>query len=261
LQAGLALTAVYVAGMAALYVWQERVLFFPTPLAQDTRFSYPMAHEEVFIDVPGATLHGILLKNPAPRGLIFYLHGNGGNVQSWTSGAQFYKDLNVDLFMLDYRGFGKSTGQIGSEAQLHADARAAWEAIARRYPGKPIALFGRSLGSGIAAKLATAVNPAATVLISPYRSIRAMAHEVYPFVPTALVRYPLDTEAHIARVPAPLTLIHGAQDHVIPLAHSQALKARAPRAKLVVIDNAGHNDLQEIDSYLAAIRETVTSMS
>jgi uncharacterized protein len=245
--------ALYLLVLALLYFFQERLLFVPSKLEASKTFSYVLPHEEKWVDVPGAKLHAILLKNPNPRGLVFYLHGNGGNVEGWTAGADFYKALNYDLFMLDYRGYGKSTGRIESEAQLHADARAAYDFIAPAYAGKPIAIFGRSLGSGIATKLSIDVSPAITILISPYRSIRALATGLYPFVPGALVRYPLDTEARIAEVKSPLVLIHGQNDELIPITNAQALIQKNPSAKLFVLQGA-HNDVHEAPNY----RQTIT---
>ncbi len=251
--------ALYALVLVLLYFNQEKLLFAPTKLEPSKTFSYVLPHEEVWIDVPGAKLHAIHLKNPSPRGLIFYLHGNGGNVEGWTAGADFYKALNYDLLMLDYRGYGKSSGKIESEAQLHADARAAYDFIAAKYAGKPIAIFGRSLGSGLATKLSIEVNPAITVLISPYRSIRALATGLYPFVPGALVRYPLDTEARIAQVKSPLLLIHGERDTLIPLSNAKSLVEKNPRATLVLMP-AAHNDVHEAPNYRKVISEALAPL-
>lgn len=253
LVSGLAVAAaLYAIVLVLLYFNQERLLFFPEKLPASKTFSYVLPHEQVWVDVPGAKLHAIHLKNANPRGLVFYLHGNGGNVDGWTAGADFYKTLNYDLFMIDYRGYGKSTGKIESEAQLHADARIAYDFIAPRYAGKPIAVFGRSLGTGIATELSIDASPAITILISPYRSIRALATGLYPFVPGALVRYPLDSEARIADIKNPLLLMHGKADALIPLTHAQALAAKNPSAKLVVLQSA-HNDVHEAPGYREAI--------
>jgi uncharacterized protein len=254
---GVAGLALYALLLAVLYFKQEKLLFMPEKLAAETRFQFSMPHQEVWIDVPGARLHALHLIQAGARGLVFYLHGNGGNVQGWTSGADFYRSIGYDLFMLDYRGYGKSTGSIESEAQLHADARAAWERIAPAYTGRPIIVLGRSLGSGLAAKLAIEVKPALTLLVTPYRSVRALATGVYPFVPGMLVRYPLDTEARIDQIKSPLILMHGDQDELIPVAHAHALKARAPQAELVVIPGARHNDIHEFAQYRATLTQAV----
>ena len=144
-----AVAAAYAALLAALYVGQERLLFPGTPLPADHRFRFAQPFAEVTIPVPGAMLHALHVTQPDPRGLVFFLHGNAGNLATWTTGADFYRRVNYDLFILDYRGYGKSTGRIENEAQLHADVGAAYDAIAPRYRGKPIVVFGRSLGAGL----------------------------------------------------------------------------------------------------------------
>ncbi len=252
LEVGIGL-GVYGLVLAVLYVKQESFLFRPEPLAPETRFAFSMPHQEVWIDVPGARLHALHLTHTGARGLVFYLHGNAGNVQAWTTGADFYRDMGFDLFMLDYRGFGKSTGNIESEQQLHDDVRAAWALMAPAYAGKPIIVLGRSLGSGLAAKLAIDEKPVLTVLVTPYQSIRALAKNALPFVPSQLVRYPLDTESRIDQIKTPLLLLHGDADALIPVAHALALKERAPAAELVVIPGAQHNDIHTFEQYRSAL--------
>ena len=180
--------------VAALWWGQERMLFIPARLPADHRFVFGADVHERTIEVPGARLSALHLRLPAPRGVVFFLHGNAGNLQGWFDDLDFYRRANFDLFMIDYRGYGKSSGRIESEAQLHADVRAAWDAVAPEYAGRKRVLLGRSLGSGLAVPLALQVQPELTVLVSPYSSMRAMAAELYPWVPSRLLRYPLATD-------------------------------------------------------------------
>ena len=253
----LALPAILAAGYAALLalLWwgQEKLIFMPAPLPPGHRFAHGADVHEVWIDVPGARLHALHLKLPAPDGLVFYLHGNAGNLEGWFAGAEFYRQLNLDLVMLDYRGYGKSSGRIDSEAQLHADVRAAWQQVAPAYAGKRRVILGRSLGSGLALVLAAEARPELTLLVSPYLSFEALAARHYPWVPRALLRYPMRSDLAIARVATPLALLHGERDEVIDVGHSRRLQALAPQARLVVVPGAGHNDLQEHTAYLDAV--------
>ncbi len=254
--------AVYVALLALLWWGQERLLFHPEPLPPDHRFGFGADVQEVGIDRPdGTRLHALHLRLPAPRGVVFYLHGNAGNLQSWFVNADFYRQAGYDLFMLDYRGYGKSGGRITSEAELRDDARAAWQQVAPRYAGKARVIAGRSLGTGLAAGLAAEVQPELTLLISPYRSMRALAAQHYPWVPGALLRYPLDTEALAARIAGPSLLLHGDLDALIPASHSEALQARLPRARYVRIEGADHDDVQEFPAYLDAVRNALESVA
>jgi pimeloyl-ACP methyl ester carboxylesterase len=219
------LIVLYAAVIAALWWGQERLLFAPQTLPTDHRFDVGADVHDRFIDVPGARLHALHLKLPAPRGVVFFLHGNGGSLDNWFVNLEFYRRANFDLFMIDYRGYGKSSGRIASEAQLHADVRAAWDAIAPQYAGVKRVLIGRSLGTGLAAQLATQVNADGLILISPYRSMRALAGEIYPWVPGAALRYPLDTAAVLPSLRMPLWLVHGQHDR-----DDEAAKARARSA-------------------------------
>ena len=122
--------------LALLWWGQERLLFLPTRLAPDHRMALERDVHERTIDVAGARLHALHLKLPAPRGVVFFLHGNAGNLESWFGDSDFFRRANFDLFMIDYRGYGKSSGRIDSEAQLHADVKTAWDAVAPEYAGK-----------------------------------------------------------------------------------------------------------------------------
>ena len=249
----LVVAAIYL-GLLALIWWaQERLIFLPAKLPAEHRFNFGADVHEVWIDVPGARMHALHLRNKAPRGVVFYLHGNAGNLESWFSNADLYRGLNLDLFMLDYRGYGKSGGHIDSQAQLEADVRAAWAAVAARYAGAKHVIVGRSLGSALAAGLAAELQPELTLLISPYESMSAMAAEHYRWVPQALLRYPLRTDEALARVRSPVLLVHGERDELISPRHSERLRLVAPHAELVLIRGAGHNDLQDFPQYLEAI--------
>jgi pimeloyl-ACP methyl ester carboxylesterase len=257
----LALVALLYGLVLGLLWWgQERLLFLPTPLQPDHRLALERDVHERWIDVPGARLHALHLKLPSPRGVVFFLHGNAGNLQSWFVDLDVYRRANFDVFMLDYRGYGKSSGRIESETQLHADVRAAWDLVALEYGGKKRVLFGRSLGSGLVVPLALQVRPELTVLVSPYSSMRAMASEVYPWVPTALLRYPLASDDLIAQVGTPLLLLHGERDDLIAPHHSETLTRLQPQARLHIVKGAGHNDLQSFDDYVMVLRAALDAL-
>jgi uncharacterized protein len=251
---GALLIALLYAALLALVWWQqERLIFQPATLSANHRFDVGADVHEAWVSVPGARLHALHLKLPQPKGVVFFLHGNAGNLDSWFANADFYRRLNLDLFMLDYRGYGKSSGRIRSQAQLEADVRAAWASIAPLYAGQRRVIMGRSLGSALAAGLAADVQPELTVLVSPYESMAALAAEHYRWVPQALLRYPLHTDLALARLKSPVLLVHGARDDLIPPQHSERLLRAAPHAERALIEGAGHNDLQQFPAYLEAL--------
>lgn len=261
---GTALLSLYGAAMLTLWWQQESLIFVPTPLPAEYRFKQQPDVHERFIDVPGARLNALHLERPQARGVVFYLHGNSGNLDNWFVNTDFYRSMNMDLFMLDYRGFGKSTGVNTSEAQLLADAQAAWQTIAPLYVGRTVVFIGRSLGTGVAARMTAAMpeaqRPDLLMLLSPYLSMQAMAQAKYPFVPSALLRYPLHTDEALLAMKGEqprVVLVHGERDALIPIAHSETLAHEVPGVQLVRIPGAGHNDLQAFPAYLDAIRQAV----
>ena len=241
---------VYGAALAALWWGQERLLFYPQPLPASHRFELGADVHETWVDVPGARLNALHLRLPRPDGVVFFLHGNAGNLHSWFVNPDFYRQANFDLFMVDYRGFGKSSGRIQSQAQLEADVQAAWQQVAPQYEGRQRVIYGRSLGSGLAAQ----VQPELTVLVSPYESMLAVARLHYPWVPQALLRYPLRTDLALPRVNGRIWLAHGGLDALIPPEHSLTLQRLVPQARLLIVPEAGHNDIQQFTPYLDDFR-------
>ncbi len=249
--------ALYALLIAALAWGQERLLFQPQKLPADYRFEPAADVHEVNVDVPGARLNALHLRLPRPDGVVFFLHGNGGSLANWFVNVDYYRRLNLDLFMLDYRGYGKSTGRIESQAQLQADVRAAWDSVAPQYAGGPAGqrrvIYGRSLGTGLAALLAADVQPELTVLVSPYFSMLDLARAHYPWVPPAVLRYPLRTDQALPRIQGPVLLMHGERDTLIPPDNSQRLLALQPGARLLRVPQAAHNDLQDFSFYLDSL--------
>jgi len=257
--------AVYAVFLAFLWFRQESLMFYPVPLPAGYRLAQdPDVHERT-VEVKGARLSVLHLQLPHPKGVVFFLHGNAGNLAGWFGNADFYRQANFDLVMPDYRGFGKSTGHIGSARQLREDVRAVWDAVAAQYQGKRVVLYGRSLGTGLAADLAEQLSaagrpPDLTVLVSPYSSIRELTAEFYPWVPSALVRYPLDTARHLNGIAGPVLLVHGEKDTLIGMHHVRRLQQVLPSARLLLLPGSGHNDIHDHPLYRRELRQALAAL-
>lgn len=242
------------------YIWsgQEKLLFFPERLAQGQALQASDTREE-WVNVPGARLHALHLRQPLldgqrhTRGIVFYLHGNAGNVGTWFTNAEFWRRSGYDLFMIDYRGYGKSSGHIEDEAQLCDDVMRAWQQVAPEYQGLKHVIFGRSLGSGLATYLATQVPTDLLLLVSPYTSIEAMAQTHYPWVPGAVLRYPLHTDRWLPSVHAKIVIFHGERDTMIPITHAERLVTIKAQAVLMRFPEAGHSDIHRLPAYNDAL--------
>jgi hypothetical protein len=244
----------YVGAVSYMWASQEKLLFAPAVQPADHRLSVEDDVREVILVVPGAKLSALHMRLPNPRGVVFYLHGNTGNVERWFAEADLFRRANFDLFMLDYRGYGKSTGHIEGEAQLQSDVLAAWQSIAPLYTNKRRVVLGRSLGSALAAQLATAIEPDLTVLVSPYTSLEALVTERYAWVPSFALRYPLHTDKAVRQMRTPLLILHGERDTFIAPEHGRLLATLTSDARFVLVPQAGHGDIVDTAGYRNALR-------
>lgn len=259
----LALLAFAVWGLLVAAIWnlQEKLLFHPEPLNPEFKFDLPYT-SEVFIDVPHAKLHALYLHQPAAqsKGIVLFLHGNAGNLETWFTHTDFWLSTGYDVLMPDYRGFGKSTGKIENEAQLNEDVEQAWNYVAHNYKDKKKVIYGRSLGTGLAAKLGTQTPADLVVLVSPYTSMTAMAREYYPWVPSFILRYPLKTDQLLPQINTKILLLHGTSDRLIDSEHSKRLVTLNPKARLVEIEGAGHGDTHNFDTYTSTLKAALDSL-
>ena len=251
--------------LVALLVLQERrLIFFPARALAAAPADFGLAADELSIRTSdGVLLHGWWIEGPGDRVLIWY-HGNAGNISHRLHNARWFVDrLGVSVVLVDYRGYGRSGG-TPDEAGVYADGLAVYDAVAARaVQPERIVLFGRSLGGAVALEVALRRPAGAVALESVFRSVRALAREHYPFVPGFLVRTRMDNVSKVGRVRAPVLVLHGDRDSIVPRAHGQELFARAAGpARLHVVAGAGHNDTYLVggepyaEAWRAFLRET-----
>jgi len=178
---------------------------------------------------------------------LLYLHGARWNLTGSSSRIARYRQLGFSVLAIDYRGFGKSTGDVPSEDMAYEDARAAWQDLLRRAPNVRHYIYGHSLGGAVAIDLARD-NPQVDGLIleSTFTSIRDMAHQyAWGWLPVGLVlTQRFDSLDKIAEVRAPTLFVHGKEDRLVPPAMSEQLYAAAKSPKrLLLVDGAGHSNI------------------
>ena len=235
-----------------LYLGQERLVFVPDKLPADYTFDFPgMQFDEVRVPSGDVVLSALHFNTPNPKGVVLYFHGNAGSLRLWGGIAPIFTRRNYDLFVVDYRGYGKSTGALQREDDLHADARAVYDHVRQQFAAEQIIVFGRSLGSGVAARLAAERPARMLILETPYISLREVVTDRVPFVPVGLLlKYPLLTEDWIAQVRCPVYLFHGTADNTVPYNHSVRLLGliQAPR-ELITLPDGGHGNLASFPAY------------
>ena len=244
----------YLGLLLLMYLFQDRLLFIPSKLEQTYAFSFTRQFEEVFLDVDGARLNGLVFEHPEPRGVILYFHGNAGALDSWGDVAEDFSAFPYHFVIFDYRGYGKSTGVNASEAQMQADGLAIFKYARARYSDLEMTIIGRSLGTGIASWLAKQIQPQLLILETPYVTLPKLVKIIYPFVPTFLVRYEFDNERWIRDANYPVHLIHGNRDQLIPHRCSESLARLGNHVSMHTIHNAEHNNLSSFRAYHEALK-------
>lgn len=245
----------YVVICALLYFFQERVIFFPQKLSNEHTFEFEEAFEEVSIQSSeDYKLHGLYFKADSSKGLIFYLHGNAGSLDSWGRVAGAYTKLNYDVFILDYPGYGKSGGAIKSKKQLFDDMQLAYNKMLDQYTPDKISILGYSIGTGMAAKLASTNKAKRLILQAPYYNLKDLMTHTYRILPTFLLRYNFETNEYIQDCKMPITIFHGDQDRVIYPGSSSKLKQHLKTTdELIILKGQGHNGMTKNPDYLEAI--------
>jgi len=227
---------------------EKGIVFFPDPVLIGTPADYGLDYEEVWFEAEdGIRLHGWWLPRPGAPTLI-WLHGNGGNISHRIEGLKLLHDLSeVQIFIFDYREYGKSQGKIDREGTFK-DTAAAYRYVTetRRVPPSEVVLFGRSLGSALAVDLAVREPSRCLIIGSSFTSSDDMAKILIPFIPFMRdwrPSIPYDNLGKIGRVKVPVLIVHGDQDEIIPVEMGRRLFAAASDPKeLYIIPGGHHND-------------------
>lgn len=253
---------VYVLLNVIVYFLQERFIFKPERLPADFEYQYQdQIFEEYNIEVANdININGIHFKVKEPKGIVFYLKGNSRSIKGWGKFAIDFTRYGFDVLMIDYRGFGKSTG-IRTEEGIKKDLQLVYEELKKQVDEKYIILYGRSLGSGFAAKLASVNNPRMLILDAPYYSVRHIAKRFLPIMPMALLlRFPVKTYRWIEYVKCPIKIIHGTSDKLIPFKTSIKLsKINPENTRLYPVIGGGHNNLHTYPQYHRFLEEILHS--
>ncbi len=241
---------------ASLYFLQEKLLFLPTTLPQDYTYQFEYPFEEVFLNTSeAAVINAIHFKAEHPKGVILYFHGNAGDLSRWGTIAEFFVANHYDVFIMDYRTYGKSTGAL-SEQAFYNDAQYCYDYLLKQYSESDITLYGRSLGTGIATYLASKHQPKQLILETPYYSILDVAKQRFPIFPIKpLLKYKFPSNEFIKNVECSITIFHGTDDSVVPYSSAKKLYAAVPEhdIEFITIKNGEHNNLIDFNDYKITI--------
>ena len=241
----------YVSISVIFYFFQHYFFFRPEILPKHFEYKYPFPFEEVNFEMEdGGEINGIHFKVPNSKGVIFYLKGNSRSIKGWGKFAKDFVSKGYDFFMVDYRGFGKSSGKR-TQTTLFNDAQTVYKWLSSEYSEDKIVVYGRSLGSGIATRIASWNKPKMLILDSPYFSfLYQIKRYAFLFPVNWLLRYKIRTDQFIKKVICPIFIIHGTKDRLIPFNQGKMLhELTKDRSRLIAIEDGGHNNLPSFAAY------------
>lgn len=257
----LGLGAVYLVIMLLMFVFQKHLVFHPSQNIHSTPGDLGQAYENVEIETEdGIQIHGWFMPAENDERTIILFHGNAGNIADRVYFLNDLKELGLNIFIFDYRGFGRSEGSPDEEG-LYADGRAAWDYLIEKKGMDPekIILFGRSLGSAVATKLAVEKKAGALLLDAPFISGPDLGADIYPWLPVRmLMKYEFSNAKRIQNIAIPVLIAHSPADRVIPYSHGRKLFeiANEPK-KFVELDGHHGAGFDERGYYFESIQHFI----
>lgn len=244
----------YMSAGLLFFMFQEKLLFHPSPLPGDYEFSFSHPFKEVTIAMsPRDTVHMVQFQLPDTalrKGIVLYFHGNGGNVVQFAPTADIFLKNGYEVWMPDYPGYGKSRGAL-SEKMILAEATEVCKLVLSQVESDELIVYGRSLGSGPATYIAATQKTKRLILETPFYSIPSLFQSYAPVYPMSLLsKYRFPNGENLLRVHEPVTIFHGTADRVVFYRNSTRLQQHLkPDDQFITIPGGGHNNLSESPRY------------
>jgi len=252
----------YLVLVAFVYVRQPKMLYFPTREIEQTPAAIGLSFDEVMLKTAdGLTIAAWDIPASDARAVLLFCHGNAGNISHRLDSIRIFHDLGLSVLIFDYRGYGKSEGEP-TEKGTYLDAEAAWNFLVKDKGIDParIVIFGRSLGSAVAAELAMKREAGALIIESGFTSIPDLARQYYPYMPVSLItRFHYATIDKVSSLALPKLFIHSPEDETIPYDQGMRLFEKAGEPKEFLKLRGDHNEgfLQSGDLYINGLQQFI----
>jgi len=238
---------IYISGGVALYFLQDAILFHPVTLNRTYSYNFPEPHKDINIPIDSKdtlNLVDFASTDTIARGIVLYFHGNKRNISWYAKYIPYFTRHGYQVLMIDYPGFGKSTGKL-TEQKLYDWALQVYKIARKRFPADSIIIYGKSMGTGIAAQLASTRDCKRLILETPYYDFPAVVSHYLPIYPAKwMLHYQLPTYQYLQHVTAPITIFHGTKDRVVTYKNSKRLLPFLKSTdELISIEGGSHNNL------------------
>lgn len=254
----LALVTLWIVGNLLTRPLQDFFIFRPKKLHQNYQYTFANPPEEIFLETShGGKLNALWFASETnSKGIVLYFHGNADNLARWGHLHHYFAQQGYDFFVYDYRGFGKSTGRR-NERILYDDAVAVFQFVQQHYTPAQMIIFGRSLGSAFACRVAAETPAKMLILETPFASMKDLFYTYYPWLPRVFVfKYIFPNQKHLSKVSCPVYIFQGTDDWVVPYKCAEKLKKYVkPTDEFVTIQGGSHNNLLFYDIYNLKMKE------
>jgi alpha-beta hydrolase superfamily lysophospholipase len=247
---------------------QEKVVFLPIVLPDSHEFDFEGNFEECFLETPNqGQINALHFKIEYSKGVILYFHGNAGNLHRWGKIASFFTEFGYDVFVADYRGYGKSSGPK-NEAFLFSDAQFCYDLVKEKYGAENVVIYGRSLGGSFATKIASENKAKKVILEAAFFNLQDMASRWIPFAATEKISpkmtYHFLSNEFIQNIKCPLYHFHGTKDFVVPIKSGKKLFGVFEKAqpqiekKFIEISGGSHDNLISFEEFSSEIKKILS---
>lgn len=241
------LLTVYVLGGVALYFLQDFILFRPVTLKRNHKFNFPEPHKDISIPInehDTLNLVDFAATDTITKGVVLYFHGNKRNISWYHKYIPYFTRHGYQVLMIDYPGYGKSTGKL-TEEKLYSWALHVYQLAHKRFSADSIIIYGKSMGTGIAAQLASVRECKRLILETPYYDFPAVIKHYLPVYPVRwMLHYQFPTWQYLQNVTVPVTIFHGTKDRVVVYKNAARLKPFLKTGdEIVTIKGGSHNNL------------------
>lgn len=243
-----------------LYMFQEKIIFPTEKLDKDFTFSFRQEFEEINLNTAdGEIINALRFKVKEPKGVILFFHGNKGNLSRWGNLVSYLEAYQYDVFVMDYRNYGKSTGSY-DEKEMYKDGLLAYEYVKRQYPENKIVVYGRSLGCTFATRVAAQNKPKHVILEAPFYNMKKGVRFFSKLAPTFIIKYKFRTDLDIPKVKSPTTFFHGDADKTTSFEESKKLfeLVTSKQKEFVTIPTGTHHNLKDFDVYKSKLKEILS---
>lgn len=249
--------AVYCVIGIMLYYLQDYILFHPAKLEQEYKFNFRFPYKEVSIPYSvNATINIIqfLVPDSSAKGVVLYFHGNKKNISWYAKFSPYFTRNKYEVWMIDYPGFGKSTGPF-NEQRLYDWALTLYKLSRAKYSPENIIIYGKSMGTGIASQLASIRDCRHLILETPYYDMPSIIANYLPVYPVnKMIHYKFPTWKYLQNVTAPVTILHGTSDWIIPYRNAKRLKPSLKVSdRFITVEEGRHNNLYTFDKVIEEI--------